>query len=130
MKCRVCDSELQEDAVICPNCGRVVVSFPEPLPEALQECLKKERAFYEQQMASGGELQHELKESKAKIVELNATVASLQGMLKAMGEDKQKLESDKKVLTAARKKLESENKSLTEAKKKLEDEYITLKNKY
>ncbi len=100
MKCRVCDSELQEGAMICQNCGRMVVSFPEPLPEALQECLKKERAFYERQMASGGALQHELGESKAKIVELNAKVASLQkdlikelNNLEEMGKAKKELES-------------------------------------
>jgi FtsZ-binding cell division protein ZapB len=130
MNCRVCDSELQEGAMICPNCGRMAVSFPDPLPDALQQCLKKERAFYEQQMASGGELQHELGERKAKIDELNATVASLQKELEAMSEAKQKLESDYESLSEAKERLESDYESLSEAKRRLDDEYIALKNKY
>lgn len=109
MKCRVCDSELPESASICPNCGRMVVSFPEPLPEALQDCLEKERAFYERQLADGGELQHELGERKAKIDELNGTVASL----------KEELE-----------KRQREIKVLDEAKYNLEREHSNLENKF
>jgi hypothetical protein len=107
MKCRVCDSELQEGAMICPNCGRMVVSFSEPLPETLQQCLVEERSFYEQQMASGGELQHELGERKAKIDVLNTTVAMLQAEL-------EQKRSELEVLNKAKLKLESDNATLKE----------------
>lgn len=115
MQCRVCDSELPESASICPNCGRMVVFFPEPLPDALQQCLAEEKAFYEGQVNLGETLRQELDEKKAKIKELEKTVTTHQAKL----EQKQK---EIKALETTRKSLERDGEALNKKLKEKEKE--------
>ena len=114
-ECRICGNILSEDTNLCPNCGRIAVLFPDPLPNALQQCLAEEKSFYEQQVASEKDIQQELGEKKAKIKELEKTVATLQTKL----EQKQK---EIEVLETAKKSLKSEGESLEKKLKEKEKE--------
>lgn len=112
MNCRVCNSELQEGAMICPNCGRMVVSFPELLPEALQECLKKERDFYEQQSAKEKDMQQNLFDKERKNEKLQKKIDAWKKLEENYGD----FEETVKVLEKKTKLIESLNNELQDRK--------------
>lgn len=94
--CRICGEVLQDSVAVCPNCGRLALLFPDPLPEALQQCLAEEKVSYEPQMASEGALQQALSEKTEKNKELETTVAILQTKLEQKQKEIEALEAAKK----------------------------------
>lgn len=112
MKCRVCDSELPESASICPNCGRMVVSFPEPLPAALRQCLAEERDFYEQQSAKEKDMQQNLFDKERKNEKLQKKIDAWKKLEENYGD----FEETVKVLEKKTKLIESLNNELQDRK--------------
>ena len=83
-RCRICNREL-EDETICPTCGRMVVHYPDVLPEVLQQYLNEEKAHYEQHNNSEQETQQALREKERVIKELNRTIDELQKTITKKG---------------------------------------------
>lgn len=85
-KCRVCESELKSGTSVCQTCGRMVVHYPEQLPEKFRESLDEEKKIYNQQNASKGDIQRNLKEKVNKIKKQGGDIERLKKMIKEKDE--------------------------------------------